>query len=88
MTKKETIIHYFEKMDIRMLDILLDDTKTYQNASKDIFLEKLALAFKKFKNINDTFLTSYKGICGSKVCPNKGCKGFSFVGNISGQHID
>jgi hypothetical protein len=33
-------------------------------------------------------LKSYKGKCCSKVCPNTGCKGFSFVGNVSGRHID
>jgi hypothetical protein len=88
MNKKESIIHYFEKMDIGMLEILLDDSKTYQNAHKNIFLEKLEMAFTEFRNSQDTFLNSSKGKCCNKACPNMGCKGFSFVGNVSGRHID
>jgi hypothetical protein len=88
MTKKELIIHHFEKMNIRMLDILLDDSKTYQCTPKDFFLEKLELAFNEFRNLNDTYLSSYKGKCCNKECSNHGCSGFSFVGNVSGRSID
>lgn len=71
-----------------MLEILLDDSKTYQDAHKNIFLEKLEIAFTEFRNSHDSFLKSSKGKCCNKECPNMGCKGFSFVGNVSGRHID
>lgn len=88
MTKKESIIHCFENMDIRMLDVLLDDSKTYQNTPKDFFVEKLDLAFQEFRDYEDIALTAISGKCNHKDCPNKGCKGFSFVGNTSGLHLD
>ena len=88
MNKKESIIHYFEQMDIGMLGVLLDDAKTYQNTPKVFFLMKLDLVFLAFKKNKDTFLKSFRGKCCLKECPNVGCKGFSFVGNVSGLHID
>jgi hypothetical protein len=76
------------EMDTEMLSIILDDSKTYQEATKEVFLEKLKDAFKKFKKENDTSLTPYQGICQSTECTNTGCKGYSFVGNISGTSLD
>lgn len=86
--KKELIIESFQKMDSAMLEILLDDNKTYQDAAKDMFLEKLNKAFSEFKEKGDTFLFSYKGFCNSNECNNKGCSGYSFVGNNSKNYID
>lgn len=71
-----------------MLEVLLDDDKTYQDAAKDIFLEKLNMAFSEFKESGDTFLQSYRGFCNSDQCDNKRCTGYSFVGNNSKSHID
>lgn len=87
-SKKKLIIESFQKMDWNMLDILLDDNKTYQDAAKEVFLEKLNAAFSKLKKYGDTFLLSYEGFCNSEECSNKGCKGYSFVGNKSKKHID
>ncbi|MBS1776967.1 MAG: hypothetical protein JSS64_11880 [Bacteroidetes bacterium] len=86
--KKELIIESFQKMDSTMLEILLDDNKTYQDAAKDIFLEKLNKAFSEFKEKGDTFLFSHKGFCNSDECNNKGCSGYSFVGNNSKNYVD
>jgi len=71
-----------------MLQLLLDDSKTYQNAPKNIFLNTLDKAFNKFRETKDTSLIAMRGKCCSKECPNTGCKGFSFVGNVSGKHLD
>ena len=35
-------------MDLDMLDILLDENKTYQEAYKEIFIEKLEIVFSHF----------------------------------------
>ena len=71
-----------------MLELLLDDSKTYQHTPKAFFLEKLELAFTEFRESLDTDLIAISGKCVNKDCPNNGCKGFSFVGNTSGQHLD
>ena len=76
------------EMDAEMLSLILDDRKTYQEATKEVFIEKLKGAFKKFKKENDTSLTPYPGICQSTECTNTGCKGYSFVGNNSGASLD
>ena len=36
-------------MDLDMLDILLDENKTYQDVYKEIFIEKLEIVFSHFK---------------------------------------
>lgn len=71
-----------------MLDILLDENKTYQEARKEVFIEKFNDVFSKLKKDGDTFLSSHIGFCNSIICSNKGCKGYSFVGNKSKKHID
>jgi hypothetical protein len=83
-----SILKYISEMDIEMLLLILDDSKTYQEATKDVFLIKLKGAFNKFKSQNDTNLTYYPGVCQSTECTNTGCKGYSFVGNNSGTSLD
>jgi hypothetical protein len=81
MNKKELIVSAIEKMDISMLEVLLDDTTTYQHATKEIFLTRLAAIFKSFQNTGDTLLKAYPGICCSEDCPNKNTGGYTFIGN-------
>ena len=45
-----------------MLDLLLDDDKTYQDATKEAFLNRLSQSFSEFKDSNDTKLIAIKGI--------------------------
>lgn len=87
ISKKELIKEGFETMNLSMLDVLLDEHKTYQEASKEVFLKKIEEIFSKLKSNGDTRLNSYKGFCNSDECSNKGCKGYSFVGNKSKSHI-
>jgi hypothetical protein len=87
-SKKELIIKGFQYMDCEMLDILLEDNKTYQDATKKVFIEKINEAFSKLKKFGDTFLIPYQGFCNYQVCNNRGCRGYSFVGNKSNKHID
>ena len=82
------IIKSISKMDAEMLSLVLNNDITYQDAHKEVFVEKLNEAFNKFKKENDTSLTPYPGVCMSKECTNIGCKGYSFVGNISGATLD
>ena len=86
MTPKEAIIKYFCVMDIEMLEMILDDSYTYHEARKDVFLKKLNEVFDKFKKEGDTELLIHEGECNSKHC-NLGKKGYCFVGNNSRQYI-
>lgn len=84
-TQVEAIIHFLSLMDAQMIDSFLDDDHTYQDFPKNIFLHKLQLAFDQFQRAGDTFLNAHNGVCNG--C-KKGCKGISFVGNISRNYLD
>ena len=43
--KKNLIVESFKKMDCDMLEILLDENFTYQDAKKEVFLEKININF-------------------------------------------
>ena len=74
-------------MDLGMLELLLDENRTYQDASKEIFLEKVEGAFEEFMSNGDTYLTPAKGKCDSTACNNDGCSGFAFIGNNSNKGL-
>jgi len=80
MKPKDLILKYISEMDSEMLSMVLSDERTYQEATKAVFLEKLDEIFIEFKEKGETFLTPYKGKCGSEDCTNKGCTGYSFIG--------
>ena len=84
MNPTASILKYMSEMDIEMLSLILDDSKTYQDATKEVFLEKLKGAFESFKNEKDQKLNYYPGVCNSTECTNTGCKGYTFVGDTSG----
>ncbi len=81
MNKKELIISAFEKMDITMLDVLLNDSPTYQEVPVELFLQRLSKVFDEMRTNGDLKLTAHAGVCCSNECSNKGCNGYSFVGN-------
>jgi hypothetical protein len=89
----DAVLYFIQSLDIEMVDLLLDDTLTYQDMNKDIFVNKLDDLFIEFIEGGDTFLKTTiqldttNGFCGSAVCCFK-CMGFSFVGNKSGNFID
>jgi hypothetical protein len=89
-TKADQIIKAFASMNSTALEILLDDAKTYQDASKEVFLEKLEELFLAHKNSGDDYLFSYPGKCGAKcsLCDNCGKSGYRFVGNHSNNYFD
>lgn len=89
-TKAEQIIKAFSEMNSAALEILLDDAKTYQDASKEVFLEKLEELFLTHKKLGDDFLIAYTGKCGAEFsrCDNCGKTGYRFVGNHSNNYFD
>ncbi|TRX01345.1 tetratricopeptide repeat protein [Flavobacterium gawalongense] len=86
-SKKPLIIEAIATMNNSLLEVLLDDYKTYQDAPKEIFIKKMGGIFEEFKQKEDTELIPFKGKCNSKNCENKGCTGFSFVGNVSKSYL-
>jgi hypothetical protein len=89
-TKAEQILNAFVAMNISSLEILLDDSKTYQDATKEVFLEKLVALFLAHKKIGDDYFIVYQGKCGAdcSLCPNSGKSGYRFVGNHSNNYFD
>lgn len=86
--KIDLVVDGFREMDVDILDILLDDDKTYMRAYKETFLKKLNDAFEEFRASGDTALIPYRGHCRESRCPNNGCAGFSFVGNRSRKNLN
>ena len=89
-TKVEMIIKAITEMNSTALEILLEDTKTYQDVPKELFLGKLEEIFLAHKNSGDDYLSSYPGKCNAKcsLCENCGKTGFRFVGNHSNNYFD
>lgn len=85
----QSILSYFTSMDIAKLRLYLKDEYTYEDTTKEIFLNEIESIFKAYKYSGDTELLIYKGTCaGSKICDNCGKKGYRFVGNHSKNYMD
>ncbi|MGL2963894.1 hypothetical protein ACSVH2_08770 [Flavobacterium sp. RSB2_4_14] len=85
--KKETVVKAITEMDMVSLELILDENLTYQDASKEMFLNKLKEIFDELKKSNDT-LQSHSGKCGSKECSNHNKNGMLFCGRNSGKHFN
>jgi hypothetical protein len=85
--QREAFLYYMSKLDAEMVGLVLDDEKTYQEAKKEVFVEKLSNVFLKFSKEGDTELKVWRGECSCAEC-NKGCSGYAFIGNCSGAHLD
>jgi tetratricopeptide (TPR) repeat protein len=87
--KKPQIIQAICEMNIVALESLLDDFRTYQEATKEVFLGKLNEIFERFREDKDTRLNAFAGSCNSKECDNNfGCSGLAFVGNVSNNALN
>jgi hypothetical protein len=86
-TQADAVVYFIQRLDIDMINDILDDNRTYQDMKKNIFIHKLGICFDEFTAAGDTFLHYYGGHCRSKTC-NFNCSGFSFVGNNSKNYLD
>ncbi len=86
-TQLDAVLYFLQRLDCSMLKLILDDSITYQNFEKTLFIKKLDAALDEFIEAGDTYLNRYKGFCNSKRCNYK-CKGYSFVGNNSRNYFD
>ena len=81
------LINAISEMDIKALELILEDNVSYQDTTKTIFLLKLKEVFTDFQK-EDNKLIPYEGKCNSDECTNKNKKGIAFVGNKSGRYIN
>lgn len=86
-SQEDAIVYFLQRVDIEMINDILDDDKTYQDKDKSVFIHKLGIAFEKFIEEGDTFLHRYAGFCNRQDCNFK-CTGYSFIGNNSGNYLD
>lgn len=84
----QSILCYFCIMDIDLLRYHLKDKYTYQEATKEVFLDKIERIFEEFRNAGDKELWLYEGVCAGETCPNCGKKGYRLVGNRSKNYLN
>lgn len=75
--KKETVINAIKTMDIDLLDVVLDNSNSYLDVPKEIFLKELSTKFKGIKKQGITeFYKVSKGTC--QKCYT-GYSGYTFL---------
>lgn len=87
-TQLDAVLHFFKKLDIEMVDTLLDHDIEYADLKKTVFINKLGVAFDAFLEAGDDHLILYAGKCESDICDSCGCSGYTFTGNHSGKFMD
>ena len=55
-TQADAILYFLQRLDIDMVDDILDNNRTYQDFEKPLFIHKLGNALNKFFEARDTFL--------------------------------
>lgn len=86
-TQSDAVLYFLQQLDIEMLDLVLEPGRNYQDFDKNTFIQKLGYALNEFIQAGDTYLNRYPGQCNSDICNYK-CKGFTFIGNNSGNYFD
>ena len=86
-TQSDAVLHFLQQLDIEMIDAVLEPNRTYQDFEKNIFVQKLGYALDEFIKSGDTYLNRFPGHCNLEICNYK-CKGFTFIGNNSGNYFD
>lgn len=86
-THSDAVIHFISKLDIEMIETLLDEKYTYQDLRKNVFIQKLGIAFDEFITAGETQLHVNNGFCSQFTCNNQ-CSGYRFSSNASGLYFD
>ena len=81
------VLYYIQRLDIEMVSDLLDDKRTYQDMKKEVFIEKLAVAFDTFREMGDSYLNRSEGCCNAPTCNYKK-NGYSLRGTRSNAFMD
>lgn len=86
-TQADAVLHFIQKLDIEMLDMVLEPDRIYQKFEKPHFVKLLGDAFNEFIEAGDTYLNRFPGQCNDRECHFK-WKGYTFIGNNSGNYFD
>jgi hypothetical protein len=81
------VLYYIQRLDLEMVSDLLDDNRTYQDMKKEVFIEKLGIAFDTFRERGDTYLNRSEGFCNAPICNYKK-NGYSLRGTCSHDFMD
>lgn len=84
----EKILSAFASLSIEELSENLNNHYTYQDASKDVFINAVSGIFNRFKEAGDTELLIYDGICKALWCRNKFKTGYRFIGDHTGNSLE
>ncbi len=87
-TYLQTILRCFASMEIDGLRLYLKEEYTYENTTKEIFLNQFESIFESHRASGDTELLLFPGACASHTCSNCGQRGYRLVGNNSKNYID
>jgi hypothetical protein len=85
--KKEAFLFFLCNLRMDMLDIVLSDKRSYNGASKEVFIEKLSAVMADFEREGDKKLIPVAGKCTSKDCHDGGI-GYRFIGDKSRNYLD
>jgi len=85
-----SLVTAISEMNSKALELILEDDISYQDTTKEIFLNKVQTLFEAYKKAGDTELRSYPGTCNADctLCENYGKSGFRLVGNNSANYTD
>ena len=86
-TQVDQFLHAFRNLDLLMIDLLLDEHLTYQDFPKPVFLQKLGIAFRNFRENGNSQLLCFPSHCGNGCGVGPGKSGFLFVGDSSPQYL-
>lgn len=85
---EEAILYFIAKMDIEMIDDLLDNDRLFQDLPKWQFINRLGNFFDRFRQADDTHLLIFPGNCSGKSCDNYKRSGYGFYGNESKNYFN
>jgi hypothetical protein len=87
-TQAEAFIYYTELMDIEILDLILNDEIEYDVDNKTMFISNLGSTFELLKSYGNNSFEAHAGFCGSKICDNSCCSGYTFISNKSRHYFN
>ena len=83
ISPKSRILNYISMMNIESLSFFLDDNKSYEITSNEIFISQLVQVFSKLSSLGDTQLSSLPECFENIESENPDCNRFTFIGNNS-----
>lgn len=86
-TQTDAILHFIQKMDIEMLEEILDPNCKSDFFDKERLIHELGNIFLKCRNNGDEFLILEMGVCSNKCCEGYQCSVYRFSGNNSGSRL-